>query len=178
MKNVIIKFEKTNEEAKLPFKKRESDTGWDVFSVENKIIPARGSAVVDIGLNLAYITPGYWLQVGTRSGMGFKYGLMCHPGVIDNCVPAGTLIKTVNGDIPVEQLYSQTELPYVISYNTETLQNEVDKITDFWIVNNVELIEIETEFNKVKIPPEKEVYTKRGWIKAKNLTLDDEILEF
>ena len=61
MKNVVIKFEKTNEEAKLPFKKRESDTGWDVFSVENKIIPAKGSAVIDIGLNLAYITPGYWL---------------------------------------------------------------------------------------------------------------------
>ena len=112
MKNVVIKFEKTNEEAKLPFKKRESDTGWDVFSVENKIVPAKGSAVIDIGLNLAYITPGYWLQVGTRSGMGFKYGLMCHPGVID---------QDYRGNLGIK-LYNLTDQDYVVNKNDRIAQ--------------------------------------------------------
>lgn len=178
-----IKFKKIHPDAKLPTQNNSqtdgtSDTGWDVYAVEDKIIPAKGSAVVDNGLQFAFITPGYWVKVEGRSGMGFKHGIMPHGGIIDNCVPAGTLIKTCNGDIPVEQLYNSDNLPSIISYNEELRTNDIDTISEMWIVKNSELIEITTESNSVKIPPTKQIYTKRGWILAKDLTLQDEVLEY
>jgi len=78
-----LKFEKTHDLAKLPTKNHESDTGYDVYSIEDKAIPARGSAVVSVGLKFASIPDGYWVKVESRSGLGFKHGIMAHPGIID-----------------------------------------------------------------------------------------------
>lgn len=60
------------------------DTGYDIFGVEDKVIPAKGSAIVDTGIEVAYISPGYWFKICPRSGMGFKCGIQPHLGVIDN----------------------------------------------------------------------------------------------
>jgi deoxyuridine 5'-triphosphate nucleotidohydrolase len=78
-----LKFEKTHDLAKLPTKNHESDTGYDVYSIEDIVIPARGSAVVNVGLKFASIPDGYWVKVESRSGLGFKHGIMAHPGIID-----------------------------------------------------------------------------------------------
>lgn len=50
--NARLKFKRVHPDAKLPTKNNASDTGYDVSAVENKVIPARGSAVVDVGLVL------------------------------------------------------------------------------------------------------------------------------
>lgn len=78
-----LSFIKTHEDAQLPAKNNASDTGYDVFCVEDKLIPARGSAVVDVGLKFAYIPKLYWIKVEGRSGLGFKHGILPHPGIID-----------------------------------------------------------------------------------------------
>ena len=72
------------------------DTGYDVFAVEDKVIPARGSAVVDIGVEVAYVSPGYWFRVEPRSGLGFKNSLQPHLGVIDNPYRGNCAIKLYN----------------------------------------------------------------------------------
>jgi len=92
----ILKFEKTNELAKLPTKNHESDTGYDVYSVESVVIPARGSGVVNVGLKFAYIPEGYWVKVESRSGMGFKHSVLAHPGIIDNAYRGDAGIKLNN----------------------------------------------------------------------------------
>lgn len=79
----ILKFEKTHDLAKLPTKNHESDTGYDVYSIEDRVIPSRGSAVVGVGLKFASIPEGYWVKVESRSGLGFKHGIFAHPGIID-----------------------------------------------------------------------------------------------
>ena len=78
-----LRFEKTHKDAVLPGKNHESDTGLDVTSVEDKVIPAGGSAVVETGLRFSFIEPGYWVQICGRSGLGFKHGILPHPGIID-----------------------------------------------------------------------------------------------
>lgn len=78
-----IKFEKTHPDAQLPKKNFDTDSGWDLAAVENTVIPGLGQAVVPVGLKLAYLEPGYWLQVGSRSGLSFKSGILAHPGIID-----------------------------------------------------------------------------------------------
>jgi dUTP pyrophosphatase len=88
MKSILpvpkMKFYKTNADAQLPVKNHKDDAGWDLISVEEKIIPAKDKAVVDVGLKLAYLEPGYWIRVSSRSGMSFKNGILAHPGVVDN----------------------------------------------------------------------------------------------
>jgi deoxyuridine 5'-triphosphate nucleotidohydrolase len=100
----VLKFEKTHESAKLPTKNNESDTGYDVYSVEDKVIPARGSNIVGVGLKFAHIPEGYWVKVESRSGMGFKHGIHAHPGIIDN---------GYRGDAGIK-LYNNTDIDYEI----------------------------------------------------------------
>jgi len=99
-----IKFEKTHPDAQLPRKNFESDSGWDLSAVEDTIIPPLGQAVVPVGLKLAYLEPGYWLQVGSRSGLSFKSGVLAHPGVID---------QNYRGDLGV-LLYNHRQTPYEV----------------------------------------------------------------
>lgn len=84
LKKPIIKFSRTHPDATLPQKNHDDDAGWDLFAVEEKTIPSNGSVVVDVGLQLAYLEPGYWIKVSSRSGLSFKHGILAHPGVIDN----------------------------------------------------------------------------------------------
>ena len=79
MPTVVVKFKKTNENAVIPLKNHEDDTGMDVTAVESKVIPARKSAVVDVGLEFAFISPKFWIKVEGRSGLGFKHGILPHP---------------------------------------------------------------------------------------------------
>lgn len=80
---IQIKFKTIFADAKLPTKAHIEDTGWDVYCISDTVITPGESKVVPIGLQLAYITPGYWIQVACRSGLGFKHNLAVHPGVID-----------------------------------------------------------------------------------------------
>jgi len=60
------------------------DTGYDIFAVEDKVIPAKSSNVVDTGIKVAYISPGYWFRIQPRSGLFFKSEILCFTGTIDN----------------------------------------------------------------------------------------------
>ena len=99
-----LAFEKTHADAKLPQKNHANDTGYDVFCVEDKVIPARGSAVVNVGLKFANIPVGLWVAVEGRSGLGFKHGIMPHRGIIDN---------GYRGDAGIK-LYNMTDTDYQI----------------------------------------------------------------
>ena len=96
-----------------------ADTGYDLYAVDFIVIPATearqvegqnilkttvGSAVVPVGLEIAYIEPGYWLRIEGRSGLGFKKGIQPHFGIIDN---------QYRGDLGVK-LYNLTGSPYVV----------------------------------------------------------------
>ena len=130
MNDVILRFKRVHQNAKLPTKNNASDTGYDVSAVENKVIPARSSAVVDIGLDFAYITPDYWVKVEGRSGLGFKHGISPHPGIIDNGYRGNAGIK----------LYNNTDNDYIIQ--------DGDRIAQFVVYKNynvsIEEGEVET----------------------------------
>lgn len=115
----VIKFEKTHPDAKLPTKNHSSDTGYDVYGIEDKLIPARGSAVVGVGLKFAFIHPGFWVKVESRSGLGFKHGIMAHPGIIDN---------GYRGDAGIK-LYNLTDIDYNIKAG--------DRIAQFVVYSNI-----------------------------------------
>ena len=91
-----LRFEKTDENAVLPSKNHDNDTGLDVTSVVDITIPAGGAAVVDNGLKFGYIEPGYWVKIEGRSGLGFKHGILPHPGIIDEGYRGSAATKLYN----------------------------------------------------------------------------------
>jgi len=97
---VNIKFVKTHELAVLPkFNHADpytGDSGIDLTAVEQVTVPAKGYAVVPVGLKLGYVTPGYWIRVEGRSGVGFKKHIFPHFGIIDNPYRGDMGIKLYN----------------------------------------------------------------------------------
>jgi deoxyuridine 5'-triphosphate nucleotidohydrolase len=119
------------------------------------------------------------MQIRPRSGLAAKNGItvLNSPGTID-CVPKGTKINTVNGDILVEELFVSIKKESICSYNEDTKLIEEDNVSDMWVVNDLELMMITTEDNDIlTVPITKEVLTEGGWKRVKNLTTDDKILK-
>lgn len=91
-----IAFEKTHPNALLPKKAYDKDAGWDLFSVEDSIIPAKGCNNVNIGLKLAFLDEGYWFKIESRSGLAFKHDIIAFQGVIDNNYRGNIGVKLFN----------------------------------------------------------------------------------
>ena len=95
-----IKVIKTHPDAVLPTANNKEpgtgDSGYDLVSVERVEITKGSSEVVPVGLTLADMTPGYWLRIEPRSGLGFKHSLQPHLGVIDNGYRGDLGVKLYN----------------------------------------------------------------------------------
>ena len=123
-----LKFKKTNDKAVLPRKNHDNDTGLDVSSVVDITIPAKGSAVVDVGLKFAYISFGFWVKVEGRSGLGFKHGIFPHPGIIDQGYRGDAGIKLYNfTDKDYEVRAGDRIAQFVVyrNYTVETSESEI-----------------------------------------------------
>ena len=98
--NPIVKFVKTHPDAKLPKANNNDigygDTGYDLTAVEDVTINGSSSAVIPVGLKLAFIEKGYWFRIEPRSGLGFKHNLQPHLGVIDNGYRGDLGVKLYN----------------------------------------------------------------------------------
>lgn len=97
---LTIKFKATHPDAVLPEANNKDpgtgDTGFDLVAVEDVYIPTGSSKVIPVGLTLADITPGYWIKIEPRSGLGFKHSLQPHLGVIDNGYRGDLGVKMYN----------------------------------------------------------------------------------
>jgi len=171
-----IKVKKTHPNAVIPSYSKDGDAGMDLTITE---IINQTDGDVTYGFGIAMEIPrGYVGLIFPRSSVR-EYDLLLSNavGVVD-CVPSGTKIKTINGDINVEDLFENISIP-ILSYNEELNSIETDMVTDMWIVENKDLLRITTEDGDiVELPHEKEVFTKSGWKKVFDLTENDEILRF
>lgn len=79
-----IVFEAKHPDAILPTKGYELDAGFDLYTVEDAVIPARGQGKVSVGVAVD-IPEGMWAQITGRSSTLAKLNLMVAPttGVID-----------------------------------------------------------------------------------------------
>jgi len=68
-------------DGKLPYRKRNTDAGYDLYAIEDCIIPAHGMLDVGTGIVVA-APPGTYITVEGRSGMARK-GVMPFRGIID-----------------------------------------------------------------------------------------------
>ena len=78
-------FTKLHPDAVEPKYNYESDSGFDLHSIEEIVLPPFGRALVPTGLSFD-IKDGYEIQVRTKSGLAINQGLMVlnSPGTVDN----------------------------------------------------------------------------------------------
>ena len=129
MSKVNIKFVKTHDDAVLPTKAHDGDNCFDLYAVEDTVIPCSsswigdvtiGNAVVPVGITVADITKGYGFVLRPKSGLGFKAGLQPHLGEIDN---------GYRGDCGVK-MYNFTSTPYEFKKGDKVAQIKIEKIYD------------------------------------------------
>lgn len=68
---------------------------FDITATETKIIPAKGSAMVENGLFIE-VPYGYYMQLECRSGLAIKHDLQVHQGVIDTGYTGPLGVKIFN----------------------------------------------------------------------------------
>jgi dUTP pyrophosphatase len=105
---------KLDEGARIPTRAYELDAGMDIYSRENKVVPAHGSAVFDTGVHIA-IPAGYCGMLKSKSGLNVKHGLTGE-GVIDSGYTGSICVK----------LYNDSEDDYTVK--------DGDKITQLVII--------------------------------------------
>jgi len=78
-------FNKLHLDAVTPSYNYPSDSGFDLYSVEDITIEGLGRGLVPTGLSFD-IKDGYEIQVRSKSGLAINQGLMClnSPGTVDN----------------------------------------------------------------------------------------------
>ena len=103
-------------------------------------------------------------------GMSHSSGCVAACGY---CLPEGTLITSPNGKVPIEQIQ---ESDLVLSYNSSEEQLEISQVSQLSCREVDEIYEIQVGQKILRLTSEHPVYTSRGWVKAEDLTLDDEVL--
>lgn len=147
---VEVKFIKTHPDAQLPSKAySDGDNCFDLFCCEETIVPPSqttyeidnpqgyavkvGSALVPVGLKVAYITPGFGFVVKDKSGLGFKHQLSHYGGEIDNGYRGDMGIKIAN--------YS--DQPYTFRKGDKVAQIKIEKIWKAELSFTDEIVEAE-----------------------------------
>ncbi|MDY0396939.1 dUTP diphosphatase [Virgibacillus halophilus] len=79
-----LKVKLIHEDALLPYQANEGDAGFDVYAIENKMIPAGESALIRTGLQVE-LPEGTEAQIRPRSGLALRHAVtvLNSPGTID-----------------------------------------------------------------------------------------------
>ena len=124
---VRLECKKLRDDAVIPTKKRFTDVGYDVSSVDAYVVPAYGTVSVDTGIALS-APPGFYYTVDGRSSLWSK-GILPFRGIID---------ATYTGPLIVG-LFNMTPQPYHINKGDRIAQlilspiihADIETVTEF-----------------------------------------------
>lgn len=89
------------------------------------------------------------------------------------CVTSDTLISTTQGSIPIDHIRNGTD---ILAYNASSHQFVAAKAVDIASRDVEGIFEIQAGNTVLRATAEHPLMTRRGWIQAESLTLEDEIL--
>jgi deoxyuridine 5'-triphosphate nucleotidohydrolase len=94
--DVRIGFFKEDERAQIPTVAYGGTSAcYDLITIEDTVIPARGFAMVPNGLRMM-VPKGWYVEFATRSGMGIGKNLKVHEGIIDSGYSGPLGVKVFN----------------------------------------------------------------------------------
>lgn len=91
---MMILYVKLDAGASVPSRANDSDAGFDLFSREEKTVPAGGSAEFDTGVHMQ-IPDGYCGILISKSGLNRKHSITSH-GLVDSGYTGSILVKLYN----------------------------------------------------------------------------------
>jgi dUTP pyrophosphatase len=94
MSNTILKVKLTNIYSVVPTKADPGSAGYDVYSVEEKMILPRSRELVNIGISTEF-SKHYYLRCAPRSGLSVK-GIDVGAGVIDSSYRGEIKVLLIN----------------------------------------------------------------------------------
>lgn len=93
-----IRFAKIHEDARVPTRGSAGAAGFDLYSVEDIVIPpAGGKAMIHTGI-VFEIPKGYYGRVAPRSGLAAKYAIDVLAGVCDEDYRGEICVILINHD--------------------------------------------------------------------------------
>ncbi|WP_087971864.1 dUTP diphosphatase [Oceanobacillus rekensis] len=110
-----LKIKLIDEDAKLPYRANEGDAGLDLFSVEEKVIKAGGSALIRTGIKME-LPKGTEAQIRPRSGLALKHSItvLNSPGTIDEGYRGEIKIILINHGIEDFQIEKQMRIAQMV----------------------------------------------------------------
>lgn len=121
VQQIDVNFTKSHEDTVDPKYAYESDSGFDLYSVEDKWIHPFDRVLIPTGLHID-IPEGYEIQIRSKSGLALKQGLMVlnSPGTVDQGYLGELqviLFNTTNQKVKIEkgQKVAQAVLCPVVS---------------------------------------------------------------
>ena len=91
----MIKFHKVYESSKIPTRGSDGAAGFDLYSMNKRVIPARGSASFHTGITTEF-GPNVGGFIKSRSGLAFKYSIAVQGGVIDSDYRGEIMVSLIN----------------------------------------------------------------------------------
>jgi dUTP pyrophosphatase len=113
-----LQIKLTSNTAIIPRRGTEYSAGYDLSASEDKMIPARGRAMVDTGISVAFPSDHY-LRIAPRSGLALKKGLDVGAGVVDS--DYRSTIRVI--------LFNHTNDPYYVKQGDRIAQAILVKIS-------------------------------------------------
>lgn len=92
--SIVIEMKKLYEDAKTPFRKRDTDAGYDLYAYGDYILEPRRSTNIMTGIALS-CPPGYYYTIEGRSSLWCK-GIFPNRGIIDATYTGEVIISMVN----------------------------------------------------------------------------------
>lgn len=129
-------------DAIIPKKQKPNDAGFDVYSIENILIPAKTRILVPTGLRIVCAN-GFYYTFSPRSGLAFKNNIIpSHYNVMDSN-------WTGNCDV---LMWNRSEYDYLIKKGDRFCQILFHRVEDFIFeevdVNIFERITIDKEYER------------------------------
>lgn len=126
-------YVKLNPDAVEPKYNYDGDSGFDLYSTEEVVIPPFGRVLIPTGLAFE-IKDGYEIQVRTKSGLALKQGLMVlnSPGTVDN---------SYTGEVKVI-LFNVNNQEFVVNKGMKIAQAVLTSVVNGKWVNLVKQTEI------------------------------------
>lgn len=124
MNTTKLYIAKEHENAVINTRPHEHDAGMDLTATENVTVPAKGFALVPIGLRITCVE-GYWYSIYPRSSLAFKRSVTPMPGsVFDSHFTGNMDIKMLN--------LSDTD--YTINKGDRFAQIVLHKVNEFQVI--------------------------------------------
>ena len=91
----MIKFHKVYKSAQIPTRGSDGAAGFDLYSMDRRIIPGLGSVSLHTGITTEF-GPNVVGFIWPRSGLAFKYSIDVQGGVIDSDYRGEIMVSLIN----------------------------------------------------------------------------------